>query len=92
MIARSIKVKLREKNRQKMKELGSTLAEGSFRALIIDYFNLILGVKQSESDQFWRNWLKEILQQKFINCLSETESDPQYDLRQTITLVELFKM
>lgn len=91
MISRAIKVEVRKRNREQMRELGSTLSEGTFRSLVINFFNLILGVKP-ESQLFWKSEIKAWLQTKFLKSLDESELNPSFDLREVVPMADLFRM
>jgi hypothetical protein len=70
MVSRVIKYMIRQKLRNKMKQL-KTLEEGCYIKVVVDFFNVILGYDSFKSAKFWDKKLPENLEKQFEGALSE---------------------
>lgn len=78
-IARIMKNVVKERMRKKMRQV-QVPSDLPFKSEVIYCFNLIAS-KSDVCDIFWKFDIKKELTRKFKKCLTEEESNPNYDLR-----------
>lgn len=84
MIARTMKVELRNMFRQRA-EQDSFSSEEQARRVALDYLNLSFA-GSAESASYWKTTFRQALVQKFPKGLSETELKPYHRLRDALNI------
>eukprot|EP01130_Rhizamoeba_saxonica_P007288 TRINITY_DN2942_c0_g1_i7.p1 TRINITY_DN2942_c0_g1~~TRINITY_DN2942_c0_g1_i7.p1 ORF type:complete len:1220 (-),score=212.02 TRINITY_DN2942_c0_g1_i7:96-3755(-) len=90
MVARVVKNEWRRKLRSRMLMIKS-IAEEIYRKVTRDYFNLVLGVHEEMSPQYWDNEMRTQLIEKYPPGILPDEKDRSFDLKSEIPLDILFK-
>lgn len=83
-MARVMKDQLRQVMRARMREV-QVPSDEPFKEAIVQLLNSLLSNDKS-SDLFWKEELKELLQQKYEVCLSPEELDGDFHLRESVEL------
>ncbi|KAL6050938.1 Clu domain-containing protein [Balamuthia mandrillaris] len=81
MVCRVVKNLLRAQLREEM-QLRKTMAEQPYKRVTLRLFNLVLGVPQESSQQWWSVQLKQELIKRFKGGLTEREQHSAVDLRE----------
>ena len=66
-----------------------------YRMAVVTFLNKLIGWDsasgESVATEFWTSTIKAAVQEKFLQCLSEEESKPSYDLRDSLLPAMLFQ-
>jgi hypothetical protein len=91
IISRTIKNELRALMRLKTSELG-TVSIAPPRELILDYFNMLIGVStvKQRSKEYWKKTLKTQILSRYPMALTDLEQDENYSLFKRVDLHALF--